>query len=62
MDQTFFGWVLPTLKTSEFAVLQIVGLDAAVVSNYFNTRIIPPHGRYYALLTAPLQFCVNGRL
>lgn len=28
---TFFGWILPTLRTSEFAVLQIVGLDAAVV-------------------------------
>lgn len=30
--QTFFGWILPTLRISEFAVLQIVGLDAAVVS------------------------------
>lgn len=29
---TFFGWILPTLRTSEFTVLQIVGLDAAVVS------------------------------
>ncbi|KAG8915173.1 hypothetical protein FRC00_006980, partial [Tulasnella sp. 408] len=28
--QTFFGWILPTLRISEFAVLQIVGLDAAV--------------------------------
>jgi hypothetical protein len=27
----FFGWIMPTLRTSEFAVLQIVGLDAAVV-------------------------------
>jgi hypothetical protein len=29
--QAFFGWLLPTLRTSEFTVLQIVGLDAAVV-------------------------------
>ena len=29
--QAFFGWVLPTIRTSEFTVLQIVGLDAAVV-------------------------------
>ena len=29
---SFFGWILPTLRTSEFTVLQIVGLDAAVVS------------------------------
>lgn len=28
---TFFGWILPTLRTSEFTVLQIVGLDAVVV-------------------------------
>ncbi|KAL4242434.1 hypothetical protein ABKN59_011821 [Abortiporus biennis] len=30
--QAFFGWVLPTIRISEFTVLQIVGLDAAVVS------------------------------
>ena len=29
---SFFGWILPTLRTSEFTVLQTVGLDAAVVS------------------------------
>jgi hypothetical protein len=29
--QAFFGWILPTIRTSEFTVLQIVGLDAAVV-------------------------------
>ena len=28
----FFGWILPTWRTSEFTVLQTVGLDAAVVS------------------------------
>ena len=27
----FFGWILPTLRVSEYSVLQIVGLDAAVV-------------------------------
>ena len=29
--QAFFGWILPTIRVSEYAVLQIVGLDAAVV-------------------------------
>lgn len=29
----FFGWIIPTLRTSEFTVLQTVGLDAAVVSD-----------------------------
>ena len=31
-SQTMLGWILPTLRTSEFTVLQTVGLDAAVVS------------------------------
>lgn len=30
--RTFLGWIMPTLRTSEFTVLQTVGLDAAVVS------------------------------
>lgn len=32
VHETFFGWIMPTLKTSEYTILQIVGLDAAVVS------------------------------
>ncbi|KAH9979789.1 hypothetical protein BJV74DRAFT_946869 [Russula compacta] len=32
----FFGWILPTLRTSEYSVLQIVGLDAAVLLNFFK--------------------------
>ncbi|EAU86779.2 membrane protein [Coprinopsis cinerea okayama7 len=28
--QAFFGWIMPTIRTSEFTILQIVGLDAAV--------------------------------
>ncbi|GLB41104.1 putative cytosolic domain of 10TM putative phosphate transporter [Lyophyllum shimeji] len=34
--QAFFGWIIPTIRTSEFAVLQIVGLDAAVLLNFFK--------------------------
>ncbi|KAL4080029.1 hypothetical protein V8B97DRAFT_1929520 [Scleroderma yunnanense] len=33
----FFGWILPTLRTSEFTVLQIVGLDAAVLLSFYKT-------------------------
>lgn len=33
--ESFFGWILPTLRTSEFTVLQIVGLDAAVVRRLY---------------------------
>ncbi|KAF9261079.1 DUF221-domain-containing protein [Marasmius fiardii PR-910] len=34
--QAFFGWILPTIRTSEFTVLQIVGLDAAVLLGFFK--------------------------
>ena len=34
----YLGWLWPTLKTSEYTVLQIVGLDAAVVRA--NTNIL----------------------
>ncbi|KAL0958878.1 hypothetical protein HGRIS_014193 [Hohenbuehelia grisea] len=36
LHQAFFGWILPTIRTSEFTVLQIVGLDAAVLLNFFK--------------------------
>ena len=32
----FFGWILPTLRTSEFTILQTVGLDAAVLLNFYR--------------------------
>ena len=41
--QAFFGWILPTIRVSEYAVLQIVGLDAAVVSDrqwHFSWNIL----------------------
>ncbi|KAH6904319.1 hypothetical protein BKA70DRAFT_1373644 [Coprinopsis sp. MPI-PUGE-AT-0042] len=31
-----FGWIMPTIRTSEFTILQIVGLDAAVLLNFFK--------------------------
>lgn len=39
--QAFFGWILPTMRTSEFTILQIVGLDAAVVRFYFSQFPFP---------------------
>ncbi|THH04916.1 hypothetical protein EW145_g5182 [Phellinidium pouzarii] len=32
----FFGWIIPTIRTSEITILQIVGLDAAVLLNFFK--------------------------
>ena len=37
--QAFFGWVMPTIRTSEYTILQIVGLDAAVVSTSLRHEI-----------------------
>ncbi|TDL20250.1 DUF221-domain-containing protein [Rickenella mellea] len=34
--QAFFGWILPTIRISELTILQIVGLDAAVLLNFFK--------------------------
>ncbi|OCF40913.1 membrane protein [Kwoniella heveanensis CBS 569] len=36
----FFGWIKPTLRTSEFTVLQTVGLDAAVLLNFFRMAFL----------------------
>ncbi|WRT64883.1 uncharacterized protein IL334_001819 [Kwoniella shivajii] len=36
----FFGWIIPTLRTSEFTVLQTVGLDAAVLLNFFRMAFL----------------------
>lgn len=32
-EESFLGWIWPTLRVSEMAVLQLVGLDATVVSS-----------------------------
>lgn len=34
--QAFFGWILPTIRTSEYTILQIVGLDAAVLLSFLK--------------------------
>lgn len=48
----FLSWILPTLKTSEFTVLQIVGLDAVVLLNFLKL------GFYYFFSCALLAFVV----
>ncbi|BGP27145.1 hypothetical protein JCM10295v2_006109 [Rhodotorula toruloides] len=50
--ESFFGWILPTLKTSEFVVLQLVGLDAAVLLSFLRT------GFYFFLTCSVLAFAV----
>jgi hypothetical protein len=46
VHDSFFGWIMPTLKTSEYTILQIVGLDAAVVSAFLLQDAI--HKPYFA--------------
>ncbi|KPV72603.1 uncharacterized protein RHOBADRAFT_29756 [Rhodotorula graminis WP1] len=50
--ESFFGWVMPTLRTSEFVVLQLVGLDAAVLLSFLRT------GFYFFLTCSILAWTV----
>ncbi|BGP55728.1 hypothetical protein JCM8202v2_003335 [Rhodotorula sphaerocarpa] len=50
--ESFFGFVLPTLRTSEFVVLQLVGLDAAVLLSFLRT------GFYFFLTCSVLAFAL----
>lgn len=38
LSSSFFGWILPVLKTPNAEVLEKVGLDAVVVSDYYPRR------------------------
>ncbi|KAH7869805.1 uncharacterized protein C8R40DRAFT_1163358 [Lentinula edodes] len=62
--QAFFGWILPTIRTSEFTVLQIVGLDAAVLLNFFKMAFYLFSVCSFFAVTAlmPLNWKHNKRL
>ncbi|GAA6046727.1 hypothetical protein JCM3770_003137 [Rhodotorula araucariae] len=49
---SLFGWILPTLRTSEFVVLQLVGLDAAVLLSFLRT------GFYFFLTCSVLAWAI----
>ncbi|PWZ00332.1 DUF221-domain-containing protein [Testicularia cyperi] len=36
LDSGYFGWIWPTLKTEEMRILQIVGLDAAILLSFLK--------------------------
>ncbi|KAG8904236.1 hypothetical protein FRB99_002056 [Tulasnella sp. 403] len=62
--QSFFSWILPTIRISEFTVLQIVGLDAAVLLSFLKMSFY-----LFSLCSAlamailmPINWHVNGRL
>ncbi|WVQ84128.1 hypothetical protein IAT38_006275 [Cryptococcus sp. DSM 104549] len=58
----FFGWIIPTLKTSEFTVLQTVGLDAAVLLNFFRMSFMLFAGSacFATLVLIPLNLYRHG--
>ncbi|KAE9392544.1 DUF221-domain-containing protein [Gymnopus androsaceus JB14] len=62
--QAFFGWILPTIRTSEFTVLQIIGLDAAVLLNFFKMAFYLFSVCSFFAITAlmPLNWKHNKRL
>ncbi|KAG9047641.1 hypothetical protein FS837_001834 [Tulasnella sp. UAMH 9824] len=62
--QTFFGWILPTLRISEFAVLQIVGLDAAVLLSFLKMSfyLFSTCAGLAVIILMPINYRVNGRI
>ncbi|WOO82803.1 Calcium permeable stress-gated cation channel 1 [Vanrija pseudolonga] len=48
---SFFGWIVPTIRTSEYVVLQSVGLDAAVLLGFFRMGFF-----FFATLTVIAAF------
>ncbi|KAG8943918.1 hypothetical protein FRC04_002406 [Tulasnella sp. 424] len=62
--QTFFGWILPTLRISEFAVLQIVGLDAAVLLSFLKMSfyLFSICAGLAVMILMPINYRVNGRI
>ncbi|KAG9019505.1 hypothetical protein FRB90_001166 [Tulasnella sp. 427] len=62
--QTFFGWIMPTLRISEFAVLQIVGLDAAVLLSFLKMSfyLFSTCAGLAIIILMPINYSVNGRI
>ncbi|ORY27742.1 hypothetical protein BCR39DRAFT_536914 [Naematelia encephala] len=58
----FFGWIRPTLRTSEFTVLHTVGLDAAVLLNFFKMSfaLFGTAAVLAAVVLMPLNLFRNG--
>ncbi|KAG9092906.1 hypothetical protein FRC07_011566, partial [Ceratobasidium sp. 392] len=63
VHNSFFAWIMPTWRTSEFTVLQTVGLDAAVLLNFFKMS-------FYLFSTCsaialgvlmPMNYYINGK-
>lgn len=60
--QAFFGWIMPTIRTSELTVLQIVGLDAAVVCALPSLRGSLSKSIHYHPAPQFLQDCISTLL
>ncbi|KAG8924084.1 hypothetical protein FRC02_010664 [Tulasnella sp. 418] len=62
--QSFFAWILPTIRTSEFTILQIVGLDAAVLLNFLKMSfyLFSVASFLAATILMPVNYYVNGRI
>ncbi|KAI6026538.1 hypothetical protein BKA83DRAFT_4244721 [Pisolithus microcarpus] len=61
-QSAFFGWILPTLRTSEFTILQIVGLDAAVLLGFYKTSfyLFSVCSMFAAVILMPINWKNNA--
>jgi hypothetical protein len=61
---SFFGWIKPTISTSEFTILQIVGLDAAVLLNFLKMsfKLFSVCSFFAITILMPVNYKSNAKL
>ncbi|KDQ10670.1 hypothetical protein BOTBODRAFT_35986 [Botryobasidium botryosum FD-172 SS1] len=64
INQSFFSWILPTIRTSEFTVLQIVGLDASVLLNFLKMSfyLFSVLSMMVVSILMPINYYNNGKM
>ncbi|KAG8994392.1 hypothetical protein FRB94_009930 [Tulasnella sp. JGI-2019a] len=62
--RSWFAWIIPTIRISEYTVLQSVGLDAAVLLSFFKMSfyLFATCSALVMAILMPVNYHVNGRL
>ncbi|KAG8881367.1 hypothetical protein FRB97_009632 [Tulasnella sp. 331] len=63
-NRSWFAWIIPTIRISEYTVLQSVGLDAAVLLSFFKMSfyLFATCSALVMAILMPVNYHVNGRL
>ncbi|QRW07106.1 membrane protein [Ceratobasidium sp. AG-Ba] len=64
VHNSFFAWIMPTWRTSEFTILQTVGLDAAVLLNFFKMSfyLFSTCSLFALGVLMPMNYYLNGKI